>query len=252
MRAESAILLAAGMTFMAGCNASFAPPIRSGQDGAPGRLHEGDLEVAGSWNLANSGGPDVGYALTDVVSIEGGAEIQGSGSDMGWALGYLGPRFTLNRRTKDKDGELGQGPAADAGIGFGMGAGGSKSPWWEHRAEGGYADFGGAYYFPFIAIYGRARVEQAFATGLPPTLWWSTTAGLQFWYGPLAIYAATGAVGYDNDTVKAASNTHFETWLPVEAGLSLHFDLTSHAKPAAATQTASLKSGVGAPHGTNK
>jgi hypothetical protein len=178
-----------------------------------------------------SGGPNLSYTVTDNVAVEGGVEAQADN----WAVGYVGPRFTLQGREKDpKDRSLGAGPAADAGIGFGAGAGGIYSGQTNpltHAAGGTYLTLGGGYWFPYVALYARARLEQSFANRAPPTLWWSTTGGLEVWAGPFSVYAATGAVGFDNDTLAPTSRSHDEGWLPVEGGIALHFDVAHHDPP---------------------
>jgi len=212
------------------CNAAYAPPIRSGQDGAPGRLHQGDLEATGTVNAYLTGGPDVSYAVSDLVGVEGGAEISPV-----WAMGFAGSRFTYQARAKDDEGNLGKGFALDGGGGIGAGKGGSKGL--TTYAGGGYLLGGVAYYFPYIAFYARTRVEQSFAAGLPPTMWWSTTGGAQFWVGPFALFAETGGAGYSNDTVRQNRDTHVEGWLPVQGGIALHVDVAPKAKSPASTPT---------------
>ena len=222
---SQALTATAALTLLTACNAAYAPPIRSGQDGAPGRLHEGDLEATGTVNMGLTGGPDVGYAINDVVGVEAGAEISPV-----WALGYAGSRFTYQGRAKDDEGKLGKGFAADVGGGVGAGKGGSNG--FATYAGGGYLLGGVAYYFPYVAFYARTRVEQSFATGLPATLWWSTTGGMQFWAGPFALFAETGGFGYSNDTRAQNENTRIQGWLPVQGGIALHIDVVPKSKNA--------------------
>ncbi len=225
MLQSQAFTATAALTFLTACNAAYAPPIRSGEDGAPGRLHQGDLEATGTVTYPGTGGPDVGYAVSDIVGVEAGAEISPA-----WAMGYAGSRFTYQARAKDDEGNLGKGFALDGGGGVGAGKGGSNGL--KTYAGGGYLLGGVAYYFPYIAFYARTRVEQSFAEGLPATLWWSTTAGMQLWAGPFALFAETGGFGYSNDTLAQNENTRLQGWLPVQGGIALHVDVAPKSKSA--------------------
>jgi hypothetical protein len=234
MRSTYPLLFLSSLIVLSGCNAAFAPPIRSGQDGAPGRDHQGELEASGDVNGFLTGGPNLSYSVTNNVAVEGGLEASPD-----WAIGYAGPRFTLQGRESDpKDRSLRSGPAADLGVGLGAGAGGisntqsgkNTSPF-SNAAGGSYLTIGGAYWLPYISFYARARLEQSFAQNAPPTLWWSTTGGIEVWAGPFSIFAASGAVGYDNDTIARNVNTHAEGWMPVEGGIALHFDVAHHDAP---------------------
>jgi hypothetical protein len=230
MRSFSPLFLLSSLIVLSGCNASFAPPIRSGQDGAPGRTHQGELEGSGTADYGLSGGPNLSYTVTDHVAVEGGVE-----ANENWALGYAGTRLTATHREVASDRSLGAGPAADLGVGLGAGAGGVGKPVENHPfqnpAGGSYLTLGAAYWFPYVSLYTRTRLEQSFAANLPPTFWWSVTGGLELWYGPVSIFAATGGFGYSNDTLRITQNTHFEYWMPIEGGVAVHFDVVHHDTP---------------------
>jgi hypothetical protein len=229
---RAALVTVLGPALLSGCVYQYAPPIRSGQDGAPGRLHAHEIEATGTVDILLSGGPNVGYAITDNVAVEGGAQVSPS-----WGLGYAGTRFTYQGRHKDDDGNLGSGFAADTGVGAGVGRGGSNG--FSSDAGGAYLLGGIAAYSEHVAGYLRNRIEQSFASNLPPTLWWQLTAGLEVYFGPFSIFVETGGFGYSNDTMAQAPQTlgdtthfqHFEFWYPVQGGIALHFDTRPKPKP---------------------
>lgn len=232
MRSFSPLFLLSSLIVLSGCNASFAPPVRSGQDGAPGRDHQGELEATGDVNYpyVPTGGPNLSYAVTDHIAVEGGVDASSN-----WAMGYAGTRLTATGREVAADRSLGKGPAADVGIGLGAGAGGVgkavNNRSFQNPAGGSYVTLGAAYWFPYISLYTRTELEQSFAANLPPTFWWSITGGVELWYGPFSIFAATGGFGYSNDTERITQNTHIESWMPIEGGVALHFDVVHHDTP---------------------
>ena len=227
------VFLVAAVPLTSGCVAAYSPPIRSGQDGAPGRLHAHEIEATGTVNYGLMGGPNIGYAATDNVAVEAGAETNVNG----WAIGYGGARITYQGRTKDRDGDLGQGFVSDMGVGAGAGKGGSTG--FVTPAGGGYLMGGAGYFVSHVAFYARSRFNQSFAQGLPPTFWWSLTGGLEVWAGPFSIFAETGGWGYQNEErpiapaagVDRAVITHIEFWLPVQGGVALHFDVAPKSAP---------------------
>jgi hypothetical protein len=70
-----------------------APAVRTSHYGAPGRMEAGMVEASGNvtWSeLDISGGPMIGYGVTDAVAIEAGAEA----GSLPRAIGYAGVRYT--------------------------------------------------------------------------------------------------------------------------------------------------------------
>jgi hypothetical protein len=82
-----------GLALLPAC-VSYAPPVRSPTYGAPGRLRQGDLEIAGSVAgvvaPGDAGGGWLAYGVRDWASVELGVDA----SLRGWAMGFLGGRFT--------------------------------------------------------------------------------------------------------------------------------------------------------------
>jgi hypothetical protein len=171
-RMRVALVLSIAVT---GCM-SYAPPIRTSSPGAPGRLGASEMEVGGAFGgfqIPSVGGPHLGYGIRDFVSIEAGGEF----SPSGWAMGWLGPRFTL---------APGRGyrlyPAADLELAGGAGVGGSGDDdrRWDHRFAGGGLIGGGfAYHVGRFAPYVRGRVQVTGAQGARPTAWTIANAGGQ-------------------------------------------------------------------------
>lgn len=213
--ARSSLALAAAL--LVGCGVDFAPPVHTGSLGAPGRLREGDLEAGGSVSLFQVGGPNVAYAASDVVAIEGGGEFLRDG----WSGGYAGTRLTWNGRRRDGRRGLGNGPALDGAIGFGLGVADSTSG--SSRVYGGpYGDLGASYHEEWIAPYVHFSVQGSFGPTFPTTFWHGEQVGLEAYYGPLSVYAATGLIGFTNDTGQVV------VWNPIEAGLQLHFNIDAN------------------------
>lgn len=208
-----------------GC-ASYAPPVRSPTYGAPGRLRQGDLEIAGgSAGAIAPAGAFAGwlaYGVRDWASVELGVD----GSRNGWAMGFLGGRFThAPKRERKLHGAL------DGEVGVGMGAGGndhcgadetrcSQRKWNQRVAFGSYLGGGAGYHFSWFALYARGRIQQTVSDGLPATVWGTLHGGLQFRIAhTVDLFAGTGLSGF---VTGQSPNSYF--WSS-DAGISVHFDV---------------------------
>ncbi len=218
------------LTLLPGCMA-YAPPVRSVTYGAPGRLRQGDLEIAGgSAGAIAPGGTGSGwlaYGVRDWASVELGVDA----SRKSWAMGFLGGRFThAPQRERKLHGAL------DGEVGVGMGVGGNDdcsggqrscdSHRWNQRAAfGSYLGGGAGYHFSWFALYARGRIQQTVSDGLPATLWGTLHGGLQFRIArTVDLFAGTGLSGFVNFH---RQNTYF--W-STDAGISVHFDVSGRRK----------------------
>ena len=169
----------------------------------------------------------VGYGVKDWASVElGGAFARGL-----WAMGTLGPRFTLSPNRDDPI-----HAAADFELGLGLGAGGEnytgtwvseneQTPlsddrdWHQRMAFGGYTGFGFGLHVHWFAVYGRLKIQGSRADGLPGTFWSSGVGGAQFRIKrTVDLYLAGGYFGYVTDYDVLFGGLY-------EIGLAVHFDL---------------------------
>ena len=216
------------LVLLPGCMA-YAPPVRSVTYGAPGRLRQGDLEIAGgSAGAIAPGGTGSGwlaYGVRDWASVELGVDA----SRKGWAMGFLGGRFThAPQRDRKLHGAL------DGELGVGMGAGGNcdyndtrceRRNWNQRVAFGSYLGGGAGYHFSWFALYARGRIQQTVSDGLPATLWGTLHGGLQFRIAhTVDLFAGSGISGF---LTTQRQNTFF--WSS-DAGISVHFDVTGRRK----------------------
>lgn len=190
------------------CAPTFAPPLRTQMGGAPGRVAQGDVEVAGATTGRNApayGGPTLAIGVSPRVAIEGGGEFAAAADgNSGWALGFAGTRITgripaRRRLTLVGDNEL--------GIGAGVGgrncepAEGCDSDrrWYQRSAGGAYAGFGGALRWRVPALYTRIRAQVMAAQNIPVTAWttWSTGLELRF-VERVSVWAGVGLWNYHN------------------------------------------------------
>jgi hypothetical protein len=199
---------------LGGCAPTYAPPVRSPHYGAPGRLSEGDVEVAGGaagFFSPTAGGGWLGYGVRDWISVEAGAD----GSELGWGMGYAGVRLTHAPRRDAKF-----HAAFDFETALGAGAGGSRcgnknkdeeasscdgngtpdGRSWRERGAGGAVVGGGAgYHLGPAAGFVRGRLQLTGATNVPATLWSSVHAGLQFRIArTVDLFSSFGHSGYYN------------------------------------------------------
>jgi len=199
--------------FVAGCNATYAPPIRAVQYGAPARLEQGHVEVggdAGGFSAPTAGGPHVGVGIRDWVALEAGGNFQlVMGNVHKWAMGFVGPRFSYAPHRQEAVHFVG-----DLELGLGAGVGGvlddNDAPSkdctscdgraaTDRIAGGGYAGIGIGEQIHWFSVFARVRVEGSTATNVPTTVWPSATAGVEFNIRKrAAITLAGGYIGYTN------------------------------------------------------
>lgn len=208
---------------VAGCNPTFAPPVRSANYGPPGRLRAGEAEVGGAMTIPFvTGGPYFGLAVLDQLSVEVGGEfaaIAGNEEgESGWGLGWLGLRGTLPYDAGD-----GFRLAVDLEAGGGLGVGGSLcdnahhsgdewdtecpvgEQWdgvnWANRlAGGGYVGLGLGLTWDWFSTYLRTRHQFTKAENIPLTYWYTVSLGVDFLIlDRFNIYASYGLAGYQND-----------------------------------------------------
>lgn len=218
------------LVLLPGC-AAYAPPVRSVTYGAPGRLRQGDLEIAGGMASAAaaafSGGGWLAYGVRDWASVELGLDAQRNS----WGMGFLGGRFThAPKRERKLHGAL------DGEVGLGMGAGGNddcdfndkhcdRRSWNQRAAFGSYLGGGAGYHFSWFALYARGRIQQTVSDGLPATVWGTLNGGMQFRIArTVDLFGAAGLSGYF--TTKSANSAFFS----FDTGISVHFDVTGRRK----------------------
>ncbi|HOX46437.1 MAG TPA: hypothetical protein PK668_22730 [Myxococcota bacterium] len=218
-----AALALLGTSWLTGCAATFAPPMQSTHYGAPGRLRLGEMEVRGAATLFGSGTGAAGIHLTDSLKLELAGDAKLVDSEK-WAVGTAGVRYTFGGKAH------GDWWAFDLEAGLGAGAGGvldgdetgdggevDEDAWRERLAVGAYVGAGfGFHPWDFFALFLRARVQESFATCLPPTFWWSALAGIELTVFPVSLYVAAGVAGYEN-------SVESEIGVLPELGLSAHF-----------------------------
>jgi hypothetical protein len=212
------LLILLGATSISGC-VSVAPAIRASHYGAPGRMEAGMVEASGNvtWSdLDLSGGPMLGYGVTDAVAVEGGAEV-GSATR---AIGYGGVRYTP-LRPEGRDFAF----TLDLEAGAGAGVGGqrcdaegnceSTTEDWRRPAGGGYLGVGIGGKIKWFSPWLRARTQASGAEGVPVTSITTAHAGVQFSIARLAhIWLGTGAYLLVNENIRGWG------WNYVDAGLS--------------------------------
>lgn len=175
--------------------------------GAPGRVHEGDIELGGAATgvMVSAppayGGPALSIGVTERVAIEGGADF-GTGQ---WAMGWLGTRVTGRRSSRGSLTLVG-----DVELGAGGGAGGSQCDqgrydrcdrinWYDRLAGGAYAGFGGALRWRIPAVYTRLRAQVTGAQGVPTTAWTSWSSGVELRFvDRVSLWTGVGLADYHN------------------------------------------------------
>lgn len=210
-------LLGLTTTLSSAC-VSVAPPVRTNHYGAPGRMEAGMVEAAAGidYGLELSGGPLVGYGISDAVSLEVGGEV----GDFPRAIGWLGARYTPLRPAGRKLAFV-----LDLETGAGAGVGGNRcvdsvceSPAldWQRPAGGAYfgLGIGGklAWFWPWL----RVRTQVSGAEGVPVTSLTTAMIGVQFSISSLAhLYAGTGGFVIVNQEFGPAAG-----WMLIDGGLS--------------------------------
>ena len=221
--------LAMVLLLASGCNPIYAPPLRGYQYGAPGRMKEGDVELSGTVGgvlLPTVGGPRVGVAIRDWVSLGAGGNFALAQFVDNWAMGYLGPRFTYSSPRKEMAGfafdvELGVGGGVGGRCESRCGPGGTDYDglaWSERLAMGAYQGIGIGGRHEFMAYYLRARVDEVTATNVPTTYWPSVGGGLEFDIDHKgAVNVGGGYLGYYN------RHEHNDGWF-YQLGGTIYFD----------------------------
>lgn len=212
------LVLASVLLASSGCF-SYAPPVRMGHYGAPGRTGAGMFEMGGSYayHPAYSGTGSVGYGVTESVTVEAGAE----GKYESWAIGWAGVRYT-----PELDPARVRGLHVDVEGGAGAGAGGrecegndcSVPPDALRRvAGGGYLGLGLGYEVrDWFSPWVRARSQLSAAHGVPFTSLTTALLGVQFSISQTVhLWAGTG--GYFVATPQYTGGG----WFTVNGGLSL-------------------------------
>jgi hypothetical protein len=196
----------------------FAPPIRTGHYGTPGRLRPYEVEIGGEatgpYYVPLTGGPLVSLALPHGVQIEAGTNHFADE----WSFGYGGIRYTpWNPYQKPTHG------AVDIEAGGGLGAV-ERSKSYE-LAGGGYAGVGVGAYIDWFSVFARTRAQLAAATSRPTTFWVSGIGGAEAAIARVVhVWAGYGIGAFGND--------QGSEWGPVlDVGLSLSFDTGLGATP---------------------
>ncbi len=184
---------------------------------APGRMEAGMVEASGDALVADAeiaGGPMLGYAATDSLVVEGGAEFAGDR-----AIGYAGVRYTPLRPegrslafTLDLEGGAGAGVGGSRCI---DGECESSKQDWRRPAGGGYVGVGIGGKIKWFSPWLRLRTQASMAEGVPITSLTTALVGVQSSIRQLAhIDLGTGAYLLSNEEVTAWG------WTYIDAGLS--------------------------------
>jgi hypothetical protein len=206
---------------MLGCSPTYAPPVRSTHDGAAGRLHRDEMQVAGSAGLFQNGGAWLTVPTGTDVKLELGGDFA---PQLEWMMGWIGARYTFSKRQEGR--WLGSGVAFDIEGGTGAGTGGTNGredardiDWDDRTAIGTYTGVGFAYHVAGIfAPWVRGRVQLTGAEDVPLTFWSSGLTGVELGYRIFHVYVGTGVAGYRNSVDSSWG------WYPIEGGISFHYD----------------------------
>lgn len=208
-----------------GCNASYAPPIRSTHYGLPGRLRSGQGELAVAVAIPHThGGAALSIPVARDLRIEGSYDLSES-----WHVGSAGLRGTLALSrlwTLDLEGGIGAGVGGErcannpdvthscsAGLADGQGH-------LDRFAYGGYLGAGiGLRPWHVVGFFVRARSQLSASTNVPLTAWNSAVLGAEFAIGPVRTSLSGGAAVYVN-------SAETEAGALIELGLSVPFDLS--------------------------
>lgn len=235
--ARSTWLLAATLGALShGC--AHAPPPRFSDVGAPGRLEQGDFEIAaagypamffGEDQLLVAASPTIALAAADWVSFEVGGEFaRGLGS---WDLGQLGLRMTALGRTRSY--EPGEEPADALGLldfdfGGGLGRSGDGGELADHRsvlAGGTYFGLGTGVNVDWFTWYARGRGGISGDAAGNLTAWWSVLTGVEFMIADhLAVWISGGGAGDLNVGLFNAA-TPAMGGIQWGGGLAFHFNM---------------------------
>jgi hypothetical protein len=215
-QAVSRISLALSLSCLAGC-VSVAPPVRTGHYGTPGRMEAGmvELGVGGNSGVDSTGHAAIGYAATDLVTVEAGGEMSPQR-----AMGFVGARMTP-LRPEDRTNAF----VLDVEGGLGAGVGGqrcdddgceSQAQNFRRPAGGGYVGLGIGGKFDFFSLWLRVRSQASAAQGIPVTSLTTAMLGFQFSIAKLAhIYVGSGGLLIANEQIGTLGG-----WFRIDGGLS--------------------------------
>ncbi len=219
-----ALVVTSAYIALAACGPTYAPPVRSGSHGAPGRMRAGHMEVAGDVagpvGNPSMGGPSVGIQASDEFEILAGLDGSYLAPDSSWTMGWAGLAVTGR-----------EGPIAmEVELGLGTGAGGyyceyvddcgdKAGPWWKRPAFGAFFGAGVGVRVWWFSFFGRMRFQVTTARDVPTTMWASGIAGIQLSIlKSIHIHIGAGRGGYWNDK----ESTTFDL---LDMGLSISFNV---------------------------
>ncbi|TNF37465.1 MAG: hypothetical protein EP329_03110 [Deltaproteobacteria bacterium] len=182
------------------CNPVYAPPLRSLDYGAPGRLEPGRAEVGTGVSLYLTNSVLAGFSLLDGLSLEVAFDwvpaAVGDSRDA-WAMGSVGLRYELTGAA----GSTRTGWRADVEVGAGGGVGGadqSERSWWDIPARGGYVGLGVGHRHGRWTLYARGRCQVVAADRIPMTVWWTAKLGAEWSSRSAFVALGFGGAGYSN------------------------------------------------------
>ncbi len=187
------------------CGPTYAPPVRSGHHGTPGRMQQGHMEIAGDVagpaGSPSMGGLSTGVVVEDWLEIQTGVDASLLNEDLSWTMGWMGLALTGR-----------QGPVAmEVEVGLGGGAGGQyceyiddckdrSGPWYRRPAFGAYFGAGVGLHLKWFSFFGRMRFQVSNARDVPTTMWASGVAGVQISIlRSFHIHFGAGRGGYWNE-----------------------------------------------------
>ncbi|MEZ4392645.1 MAG: hypothetical protein R3A48_16270 [Polyangiales bacterium] len=210
---------------LGGCNASYAPPLRSTHYGLPGRLSSGQGELSVAAAIPHPhGSASLSIPVSDRVRVESTYDLSDT-----WHLGSAGLRGTVPldpRWSLDFEGGVGagvggercgnddeSGHTCEAGAADGLHAS-------DRFAYGAYAGAGvGVRPWRALGFFARGRAQVSAATNTPVTAWGSGVLGLELATGPLRTHLSGGVAVYSNRAETQSGGL-------IELGLSVPFSLT--------------------------
>jgi hypothetical protein len=220
LRAAPLLCLAASAS---GCFVTYAPPVRGLHLGMPDRVGAGEIEIGAEAGMAGglvaplTGGAHVSNAVSDLLAVEGGANVDLA---LGmFATGWGGVRF-VRRRALGHDVSV----SGDLEFGGGAGIGGrdaAGTPWFTQGVVGLYDGAGLGLRWKMLGAFVRTRVDVGVGTSAPTTLWATWIAGLEAkLFERVVLAASAGAISFRN----AASSSGL--FFFAQFGFAALFDLT--------------------------
>ncbi|MBL8602212.1 MAG: hypothetical protein JNK72_09855 [Myxococcales bacterium] len=216
----------AALAALAGCNATYAPPVASVHHGGLGGVgaQQGAVRAGVALGGPGRGNAGVSLPLSDAVRVEAAGDLSEN-----WRMGSAGLRV-VERSASGR-------AALDLELGGGAGAGGqrcdnSTEPGttcaagvadgrsaFDRTAFGTYFGVGGGYrVHRYLELYARGRGQVTHATNVPITVFLSGIGGLEVPIGPVRLNVAAGYAQYFNDAEQNGGAI-------VEGGLTVPFDM---------------------------